>query len=164
SISREAVLPILLKLFVLPPVIAGLAFAAGISGLPLTVAVIAAAMPTGANAFLVSRRAVGFLQASASTVVVTTIASVVPLSSLQPRDRLQEKPCIGMTRPGEQAVRFGDLDEAAEIHDADAVRHLVDHRQIVRDEQVGQAEFALEILHQVEDLRLYRNVERRRRL
>jgi malonate transporter and related proteins len=59
-----------------------LAYAAGLSGLPLTIAVIAAAMPTGANAFLLSRRAAGFVQASASAVVVTTVLSVATLSSL----------------------------------------------------------------------------------
>jgi hypothetical protein len=78
----EALTLIVLKLFVMPPVIGALAYAAGLSGLPLTVAVIAAAMPTGANAFLLSRRAAGFVQASASAVVVTTVLSVATLSSL----------------------------------------------------------------------------------
>jgi malonate transporter and related proteins len=82
SLAREAILPISIKLFVLPPVIAGLALAAGLSGLPLTVAVIAAAMPTGANAFLLSRRIAGFAHASASTVVVTTVVSVATLTTL----------------------------------------------------------------------------------
>ena len=37
-------------------------------------------------------------------------------------------------------------------------------RQVVGDEQVGQAELLLQILEQVDDLRLDRNVERRDRL
>jgi len=82
GVGREAALATVLKLLVLPPVIGGLAFAAGISGLPLTVAVLTAAMPTGANAFLLSRRAPGFVHSSATTVVVTTAASVATLSLL----------------------------------------------------------------------------------
>ena len=41
------------------------------------------------------------------------------------------------------------------------VRH---HGEVVRDEQVGQPEPRLQVAHQVEDLRLHRDVERRRRL
>ncbi len=57
-----------------------------------------------------------------------------------------------------------DLDQAAEIHHADAVRHVAHHREIVADEQVGEAEPVLQVAHQVEDLRLHRHVERRGRL
>ena len=49
-------------------------------------------------------------------------------------------------------------------HHGDAVGHVVDHGEIVRDEQVGEAELLLQILEQVEDLRLHRDVERRDRL
>ena len=37
-------------------------------------------------------------------------------------------------------------------------------REIVRDEQIGEFELALQVLQQVDDLRLHRNVERRDRL
>jgi hypothetical protein len=61
--------------------------------------------------------------------------------------------------------RRRELDEAAEIHHADAVAHHVPHdREVVADEQVGQPELALQVLHQVQDLRLHRDVERRGRL
>ena len=43
-------------------------------------------------------------------------------------------------------------------------RDLADHREVVRDEDVGEVELALEVLEQVEDLRLHRDVERRHRL
>ena len=49
-------------------------------------------------------------------------------------------------------------------HHRDAVGHVVDHREIVGDEQIGEAQFLLQILEQVEDLRLHRDVERRDRL
>ena len=47
---------------------------------------------------------------------------------------------------------------------ADARRHVPDHRQVVADEEIGQLELVLQIAHQVQDLRLHRHVERRRRL
>ena len=57
-----------------------------------------------------------------------------------------------------------ELDDAAEIHDGDAVADVLDHGEIVRDEEVGEAEPRLEVDQQVEDLRLDRDVERRDRL
>ena len=51
-----------------------------------------------------------------------------------------------------------------EVHDPDAVREVLDDRQVVADEQVGQLELALEVEQQVEDLALDRHVERRDRL
>ena len=56
------------------------------------------------------------------------------------------------------------LDDAAEIHHRDAVADVLDHREIVRDEQVGELPLALQVLQQVDDLRLDRDVERRHRL
>ena len=52
----------------------------------------------------------------------------------------------------------------AEVHDRDPVADVLDDAHVVGDEQVGQAELALEVLQQVEDLRLDRHVERRDRL
>ena len=56
------------------------------------------------------------------------------------------------------------LDDAAEIHHRDALAEMPHDRQIVRDEQVGQAEALAQILEQIDDLRLDRDVERRDRL
>ena len=49
-------------------------------------------------------------------------------------------------------------------HHRDAVGDVIDHREVVRDEQIGEPELFLQINQQVEDLRLDRNVERRDRL
>ena len=38
-----------------------------------------------------------------------------------------------------------DLDDLAEIHHRDAIGDMLDHSQIVRDEQVGEAEFLLQV-------------------
>ena len=56
------------------------------------------------------------------------------------------------------------LDDAAEVHHRHAVADVLDHRQVVRDEQVGQPELGLQVLEQVEHLGLDRHVERRDRL
>ena len=56
------------------------------------------------------------------------------------------------------------LHDVAEVHDRDAVRDLTNDREIMGDEQVGDPELLLEVLEQVEDLRLDRHVERGDRL
>ena len=63
-----------------------------------------------------------------------------------------------------RSTRLADLDDAAEVHDRDPVGDLPDHRQVVRDEDVGEVEVALQAPQQVQDLRLDRDVERRDRL
>ena len=78
--------------------------------------------------------------------------------------RVEQHARVGVLRRAEHLARRRHFDDAAEIHHADAVRHVAHHRQIVADEQVGQAEAVLQVAHQVEDLRLHRDVERRGRL
>ena len=56
------------------------------------------------------------------------------------------------------------LDDPAEIHHRDAVGDVLHHREIVRDEDVGEAEPVLQIAQQIDDLRPDRDVERRDRL
>ena len=68
-----------------------------------------------------------------------------------------------MPRGAEQRVRRGDLDQTSEIHHADTVRHVAHHREIVADEEIGEAEPVLQVAHQIEDLGLDRDVERRGR-
>ena len=80
------------------------------------------------------------------------------------RDGGQQRLGIGM---GGGVQHFGGLaflDDAAKIHHRDAVTDIADYRDIVRDEQIGQAEFALQLFEQFDDLRLDRDVQRRDRL
>jgi hypothetical protein len=51
-----------------------------------------------------------------------------------------------------------------EVHDRDLIGHLPDHRQVVGDEQVGQAPFALQVAQQIEDAGLDAHVQRGDRL
>ncbi len=69
--------------------------------------------------------------------------------------------CCGLAK----SSRVGrDLDDAAEVHHADAVGDVVHDREVVRDEEVREPELALQVAHQVQHLRLHRHVERGRRL
>ena len=52
-----------------------------------------------------------------------------------------------------------DLDDAAEVHDGDAVAEVFDHSQVVRDEEVGEAEVFLEVVEKIENLRLNGNIQ-----
>ena len=56
-------------------------------------------------------------------------------------------------------VRRCDLAQAAEVHHGDAVTDVLDHGQVVRDEQDGQVVLLLQVLQQVEDLGLHRHVQ-----
>jgi hypothetical protein len=67
-----------------------------------------------------------------------------------------------LARRARRACR--DLDDLAEIHHGDAVGDVLHDRQVVRDEDVGEAEAGLQVAQQVDDLRLDRHVERRDRL
>ena len=65
---------------------------------------------------------------------------------------------------GEQRLHRRLLDDLAAVHHGDAVRHLGDDAEVVGDQHDARAALGLQRAHQVEDLRLDRDVERRRRL
>ena len=47
-----------------------------------------------------------------------------------------------------------DLDDVPPRHHGNAVGDVTDDREVVRDEDVGEAELLLQVLHQVDHLRL----------
>ena len=53
---------------------------------------------------------------------------------------------VGMQRVAEQFVARGQLDHLAQVHHRHPVGDMLHHAQVVGDEQVGQAEFFLQIL------------------
>jgi hypothetical protein len=65
-----------------------------------------------------------------------------------------------MQRIAEERLLVGVLDNASEVHDRDAVADVLDHGEIVRNEQVREVLFLLQIHHEIDDLRLDRDVER----
>ena len=60
----------------------------------------------------------------------------------------------------EQLDAVGELGDAAQVHDRDAIADVLDDAHVVRHEHVRQAELALERLEQVQDLGLDRHIER----
>ena len=77
------------------------------------------------------------------------------------RDGAEQAPRIGVAGIVEDLRAGAHLDDLAEIHDGDAVADLLDHRHVVRDEEIGDAEFVLQFAQEVEHARLHRDVERR---
>ena len=69
-----------------------------------------------------------------------------------------------MERPPEEGNTVCLFDDLAQIHDGDLVADILDDGEIVRDEQVGQADFPLQRPQEIEDLRLDGDVERGHRL
>ena len=70
---------------------------------------------------------------------------------------------IRVQRAGVQRALVGELDDLAEIHHGDPAGDVLHHAEVVGDEQIGEPEFALQVLQQVHDLRLHRDIQRRHR-
>ena len=51
------------------------------------------------------------------------------------------------------------LDDLTAVHDRNVVRHFVDDAEVVRDEDDRRAGGRLQVVHQLQDLRLNRNVQ-----
>ena len=60
----------------------------------------------------------------------------------------------------EELFSLAQFHQAAQVDDRNAVAYETHDRQIVRDEQVGQAALLLQFRHQVEHLRADRHVQR----
>ncbi len=73
----------------------------------------------------------------------------------------QQRLGVGMLRAAPDLVAPADLDQRAEIHHRHPVGDVLDHREVVADEKIGDAEPALEVLQQVDHLGAHRHVERR---
>jgi hypothetical protein len=79
------------------------------------------------------------------------------------RDRGQKAAGIGMRGPREERRHRRLLDHRAGIHHGDVVGHLGNHAHVMGDEQDRHPHLGLQPPHQVEDLRLNGDVQRRRR-
>ncbi|MGY4801643.1 AEC family transporter [Teichococcus aerofrigidensis] len=78
----EALMGCGLKLAFMPGLVWGAGLALGLGGEALAVAVLTAAMPTGANAFFLARRYMSGAERSGATVLIATLLSTVTLSAL----------------------------------------------------------------------------------
>lgn len=77
---RAAVQVVLTKNLVLPVLVGAGAWAVGITGLPLTVVVVAAALPVGANVFLFAQRYDTAKELTTASMGLTTVAALFTLS------------------------------------------------------------------------------------
>jgi hypothetical protein len=82
ALWKETAAIVAIKLLALPAVVWGLGWLIGLSPIEMAVAVTIAALPTGANAFILARRYATGADRSGSAVVVSTALSVLTLSAL----------------------------------------------------------------------------------
>jgi len=64
---------------------------------------------------------------------------------------------------GVDLVDVDDLRERSQVHDTNAVADVLHDGQVVGDEQVGQPQLLLEVVEEIQDLALDRDIERRDR-
>ncbi|RPK76440.1 hypothetical protein EES42_03360 [Streptomyces sp. ADI95-17] len=84
---------------------------------------------------------------------------VLPGRRVRHRDRGQQRLGVGVRGVVVDLLVRADLDDPAQVHHPDPVGDVPDDRQVVRDEHVAQPELSLEPVQQVDDLRLYGDVE-----
>ena len=80
------------------------------------------------------------------------------------RHGCEQHPRVRMPGQLEQAPCRRKFDDAAQVHHPDPVCDVVHDGEIVRDEEVREPHAPLQIAHQVQYLRLHRDVQRRSRL
>src|SRR5713226_9284925 len=83
---------------------------------------------------------------------------------IRDRNRRKQRTRVRVARTPVELLAGRNLHDLAEVHDRDAVGDVFHDREVVRDEEVGEVELALQPLEQVDDLRLNRNVTGRDRL
>ncbi len=84
--------------------------------------------------------------------------------ALQRRDRIQQAPGIGMPGRLEEIARRALLGDAPGIHHHHPVGHFGHHAHVVGDENDRRSMVAAQLQHEIEDLRLHRDIQRRCRL
>ena len=77
------------------------------------------------------------------------------------RHRLQQGRSVRVLGIAEQFLGLGQLDHLADVHDRHAVGDVADDAEVVRDEEVREAELFLEVGEEVDDLGLDGHVEGR---
>src|SRR5688572_14699437 len=75
---------------------------------------------------------------------------------LRRKHRVEQGARVRMARRTKKLRRLSFLDDAPQIHHRHARRELLDHRQVVADEELREAQLAPPLLHHVQDLRLHR--------
>ena len=87
------------------------------------------------------------------------VDALVRMVNVRGGNRGEQRLRVGMQRADEQLLRGGGFHQLAQIHDADVVRDVAHDREVMGDEHVGQPLLLLQILEQVEHLRLNGDVQ-----
>ena len=87
-------------------------------------------------------------------------AAQAPALRVRDRHGREERARVRMLGRRVELLLVRDLGDLAEVHHEDAVGDVADDVQVVRDEDVREPEVALQVLEQVQDLRLHGHVER----
>ena len=74
--------------------------------------------------------------------------------------RADEAPCVSLLGRREQGLGDADLDEPPLLEHRDAIGEVAHHREVVGDEEVGEAAPRPQFLQQPEDAGLHQHVER----
>src|SRR5262245_55561647 len=77
----------------------------------------------------------------------------------EPRDRIEQRPRVGMAGPVEHTPHRLHFHDLAGVHHRDPVAHRGDDAEVVRDEDQRDAGRPLEVLQQIQILELDRDVE-----
>ena len=64
----------------------------------------------------------------------------------------------------EECRSLGNFYDLANVHDGDAVTDVLNHTEVVGDEEIGEVKLVLELQEQIQDLGLHRDVKGRHRL
>ncbi len=70
---------------------------------------------------------------------------------------------IGLARRFENLPYSPEFHNLSPLHDHDVIGKIADHRQVMRDEDEGEADFTAQLVKKCNNLRLDRHVERRDR-
>ena len=77
------------------------------------------------------------------------------------RQRRQQPPGVRMSGRVIEAPPFGVLDHLAGVHDRNLISQPGHYAKVVSDHDHGHAQFCLELLDELDDLRLHRDIEGR---
>ncbi len=117
------------------------------------------ALRTAGAAARVERAARGRVDEGGRVARVSAPAS--GRARVEPGDRVQQAPGVGVLRGGEDGLGRPLLDDPPGVHHRDAVGHPGHDAEVVGDQQDPRPQRALLLLHQVQDLGLDGHVERR---
>ncbi len=66
----------------------------------------------------------------------------------------KKRPSIRVFSVAVDGLAGGDFDNLSQIHDRHSVADMLDHPEIVRNEKIGEMHLLLELLEEIDDLRL----------